>query len=427
MRAAVGLLCVGALAMAGAGAYGSVPDPPRPPDVDARAFPTRWPIKHVVFIVKENRSFDQLFGLFPGADGTTTGRVGDRVVPLRRGIPERLPRDIVHTYRRALEDWNGGRMDGFAYSRFARIAAYTEALQEDIPNYWRWAERFVVADRFFASVNGPSFPNHLFTIAAQSGGTYDNPRPDDDVVVTNGSGFRKVWGCDARPGQTVEITDTEGKLVQVLPCFDFQTEGDLLNGAGIPWAYYSATYTQKGYIWSAFDAIRHIRESGEWGHRVFPVDQLVQDIEAGRLPPMTWVTPRFQLSDHPEYSLCEGENWTTEIVNAIMRSPMWKDTAIFLTWDDWGGYYDHVPPRQIDEFGLGIRVPMLVISPYARAGFVDHTEGEFSSVLRFVEDNWGLSQLTERDARATNLSEAFAFDRPPRPPEPLPLRTDCEG
>src|SRR6266511_130566 len=100
---------------------------PRPPRADAASFPTRTPIKHVVFLVKENRTFDQLFGLFPGADGTTTGRVGDRVVPLRRGIPERLPRDIVHTYRRALEDWNGGRMDGFAYSRFARIAAYTEA------------------------------------------------------------------------------------------------------------------------------------------------------------------------------------------------------------------------------------------------------------------------------------------------------------
>src|SRR5205823_2961357 len=162
---------------------------------------------------------------------------------------------------------------------------------------WHWAERFTLGDRFFSSVNGPSFPNHLFTIAAQSGGTHDNPRPDDNVVVTAGSGFRKVWGCDARPGQTADVVNEEG-YVESVP----------------PW---------------------------------------------------------FQLSDHPEYSLCWGESWTTEVVDAVMRSPMWRDTAIFLTWDDWGGFYDHVAPPQVDDFGFGIRVPLLVISPYSRPRFVD--------------------------------------------------------
>ena len=153
----------------------------------------------------------------------------------------------------------------------------------------------------------------------------------------------------------------------------------------------------------------------------------MSDIRAGRLPPVTWITPRYQLSDHPEYSLCWGENWTTQVIDAIMRSPMWKDTAIFLTWDDWGGFYDHVAPPQVDRFGLGMRVPLLILSPYARQGYIDHSTGEFSSVLRFIEDNWGLPQLTKRDRRAGNLHEDFDFTQRPRPADPRPQRTDCVG
>jgi phospholipase C len=126
--------------------------------------------------------------------------------------------------------------------------------------------------------------------------------------------------------------------------------------------------------------------------------------------------------------MCWGENWTTEVVNTVMRSSMWRDTAIFIVWDDYGGFYDHVPPPQVDGFGFGIRVPMLLISPYAKQGYVDHTLGEFSSVLRFVEDNWGLSQLTHRDRDALNMTEGFDFSQPPRAPDPLPVRApDCHG
>jgi phospholipase C len=220
----------------------------------------------------------------------------------------------------------------------------------------------------------------------------------------------------------------------VPPCFDFQTEADLLEKAGIPWAYYAAPPvpwkqpSRSGYIWSAYASVRHIRDDPkQWDSHVFPVQHVIDDIDGHRLPPVTWITPNFALSEHPEYNFCHGENWTTQVVDAIMRSPMWKDTAIFLTWDDWGGFYDHVPPPQVDRFGLGIRVPLLVISPYAKQGFIDHRHGEFSSVLRFIEDNWGLPQLTKRDGEADNLSEAFDFSRPARPPDPLPLRRDCKG
>jgi phospholipase C len=157
------------------------------------------------------------------------------------------------------------------------------------------------------------------------------------------------------------------------------------------------------------------------------VDNLLADIHDGRLPAVTWITPRFALSEHPEFNLCYGENWSTQVIDAIMRSPQWRDTAIFLTWDDWGGFYDHVPPPQVDRFGLGIRVPLLILSPYARRGFVDHETGEFSSVLRFIEDNWGLGRLTKRDAGAADLSRSFDFLQPPRSPDPLPQRTDCRG
>jgi phospholipase C len=224
----------------------------------------------------------------------------------------------------------------------------------------------------------------------------------------------------------VTVTHEDGTKEDVLPCFDFPTIGDLLLDAGIDWRYYAADETQSGYIWSAYCTIEHIRNSDLWERHVHPVDNLVADIQAAQLPAVTWVTPVFGQSDHPKFqsSLCEGESWATEVINAIMQSPMWPETAIFLTWDEWGGFYDHVPPPQVDEFGLGIRVPLLTISPYAKEGEVDKNQGEFCSFMRFIEDNWSLPSLTERDANAGSLESAFDFDQSPRPPEPLPLR-DC--
>jgi len=396
---------------------------------DASRFHTRWPIKHVVFIVKENRSFDEMFGLFPGADGARYGMDHGRRRKLTRGTDGRVPHDLPHDRQAAILSYDGGKMDGFGF-RAGKFYAYTQLHPDQLPNYWQWAKEYVLGDRFFASVNGPSFPNHLMTIAATSGGSVDNPEPPskDDL------GDYKTWGCDSPKSEAVGVEDTEGQVHMVPPCFDFQTEGDLLTKADIPWAYYAAPpvpweqASRSGYIWSAYASVRHIRDDPkQWESHVFPSRELVDDIEADRLPPVTWVTPQFALSEHPEYNFCHGENWSTRVIDAIMRSPMWKDTAIFLTWDDWGGFYDHVPPPQIDKFGLGIRVPLLVISPYAKKRFVDHHHGEFSSVLRFIEDNWGLPQLTKRDRQAGNLHEAFDFTQAPRAPDPLPERTDCRG
>ena len=401
-----------------------------PARTNAAAIQTRWPIKHVVFIIKENRTFDNLFGQFPGADGATTGLDQGEVRPLTRAL-DRIPEDIKHCYQCALQAWNEGKMDGFATVGAAGdLYAYTQYLPQDLPNYWHWAEEFVLGDNFFASAQGPSFPNHLFTIAAQSAGTHDNPTQDLDLLRERhrATGLFKAWGCDSIEEAYIAVEDREGVIKNVPPCFDFLTEGDLLTEAGIPWTYYSATNMQNGYLWSAYDAVRHIRENPKvWQSHILPVDDFVEHVEAGILAPVTWVTPRFELSDHPEYSFCHGENWTTEIVNAVMNSPMWKNTAIFITWDDYGGFYDHVAPPQVDDFGFGIRVPLLIISPYAKRGYVTSELGEFSSVLRFMEDNWGLSQLTHRDEDATPLISAFDFTQDPRSPDPLPIRTDCEG
>jgi phospholipase C len=402
----------------------------RPAPSDASSFATATPIKHVVFIIKENRTFDNLFGRFPGANGVTVGNDQGEQRPLTQAL-DMVPEDIQHCYECALQAYDQGKMDGFAtVSDAADRYAYTQYRPQDLPNYWHWAEQFVLGDRFFASAQGPSFPNHLYTIAAQSGGVHDNPGQDIAQLRTHHheTGLFKAWGCDSLPDASVPVFDSEGHEKQLPPCFDFQTEGDLLSAKDIPWAYYSATQHQNGYLWSAYDAVRHIRENPEvWQSHMFPVDGVLGDIKDGRLPPVTWITPRFELSEHPEYSFCHGQNWSTRVIDTIMNSPMWKDTAIFLTWDDYGGFYDHVPPPQVDGFGFGIRVPLLILSPYAKEGFVSHELGEFSSVLRFVEDNWGLTQLTHRDRDATPLMSAFDFSQDPRPPDPLPIRTDCPG
>ena len=388
--------------------------------VDAASFDTTTPIKHVVFLVKENRTFDNMFGTFPGANGVTVGMDGGVRRPLRRGTDGRVPGDIPHCYWCSVLAWNNGRMDGFNQGEQGDWA-YTQLHREQLPNYWHWAERNVLFDDFFASAWGPSFPNHLYTIAAQSGGARDNPR--------RAGFFSNTFGCDAPPQQLVEVYDPEGNVIKVPPCFDFKTEGDLLSEHGIPWAYYAATERQRGYIWSAYSSIRRYRQHpARWARHIRPTDDVLADIAADELPPVTWITPRFELSEHPEFSFCHGENWSTQVINTIMRSPMWQDTAIFVTWDDYGGFYDHVAPPDVDRMGFGFRVPMLMISPYAVDGKVSHESGEFSSVLRFIEDNWSLRPyMTPRDRHATPLLSAFDFAQEPRPADPLPLRTDCAG
>jgi len=363
-----------------------------------------------VFLVKENHTFDNLFGRFPGADGATTGRTSQgRTVPLSLA-PDYYRRDIPHKWASAEAAYDGGRMDGFDRLKNGPEESYTQYRSWQIPNYWRWARDFVLGDHFFSSEHGPSFPNHLYTIAAQSGGVRDNPPG------------RSAWGCDSPPGATVAVFDQEGKIERIPPCLDMLTLGDELTSARHSWRMYAPTETEEGYWFSVYDAIRHIRESPAWGRHVVPTKRFVADARGGGLPDVSWISSPAKVSEHPGSSgECRGENWTTRLVDAVMQGPDWASTAIFLTWDDFGGFYDHVAPPQVDVFGLGFRVPLILISPYDRRGFVDsHTE-EFSSVLRFIEDDFGLPHLTKRDTNTPDMKADFDFSQRPRAPDPLPV------
>ncbi len=380
---------------------------------------TQWPVKHVLYLMVENRSFNNLFGKFPGVNGTTTGIKYGKEVPLIR-CPDWLPGDLPHDHAAALNCLDDGKLDGFATGIYGDPWAYSVFDQSQLPNYWTWAKEYAISDNFFASALGPSYPNHFYFIAGQSGGAIDNPENIGTTKVPQGDGIFKSWGCDAVGEDVfVFVKDDKGDLTKHDSCFTFKTVGEQLSEVGVDWAYYAATPGEVGYFWNAYNGVGNVfHDTQYFNAHSHPIDALIKDIQANRLPAITWATPRFQLSDHPPFSSGHCHNWITEIVNAVMKSDMWNDTAIFITWDEWGGFYDHVMPPQIDDVGLGFRVPLLTISPFvAGRGLIDTEQGEFSTPLRFIADNWGLPYLTPRIEKTHNFAHVFDFGRKPRPPE----------
>ena len=353
------------------------------------------PIQHVVIIIKENRTFDHMFGLFPGANGASKGKVSSgKVIGLAHAL-DKEP-NIPHAFNGAVRAIDAGRMDKFdliAGCGAPKYACYSQYKQADIPRYWSYAQNYVLADNFFSSLSGPSFPNHQYLIASQSNMAISNPR--------DGKNFS--WGCDAGPAATVQILGG-GKAP---PCFDYETLGDRLTAAGLTWKSFSPGFAKAGYQWSAYDAINHIRNTSQWTAHVLDVNGF--KTRSSSLPTVTWITPPGQYSEHPTSPMSRGESWTVAQINSIMASPDWPSTVIFVTWDDFGGFYDHVAPPNVDNLGYGARVPLLIISPYVTAGQVCHTQGSFDSLLAFVEYNWSLPALTTRDATADPLLSCFNF------------------
>ncbi len=373
------------------------------PGRQAAAAKYRYPIRHVVIIIKENRSFDGMFGRFPGANGATTGTLSTGRTERLAHMPDHFLFDLGHDADATHLAVDGGKMDGFDLLTGAIQGGHDLALSQyrasDIPAYWSYASHYALSDNFFSTILGPSFPNHLVTIASQSGGVVDNP-----INILHGA-----WGCDSGPQARVEKVDADGNHRFVYPCFNFRTLGDELAQKKISWAYYAPVRGEPGYNWSAFDAIRHIRYSHLWNRDVRPQDAFFQDIAHNRLPAVSWVTPDGLHSEHPPYSICLGENWTVKRINAIMRSRYWRDTAVVLTWDDFGGTYDHVSPPKKSAIMFGPRVPAIVISPYARAHSIDHHTYNFNSILRFIENWLSLPPLTRYDASSTSISGSFDF------------------
>jgi phospholipase C len=427
-------LTTSGLALAGATLYactgGGRKDPVVSPTAtrSVTATDTRWPIKRVLYVMPENRSFDNIYGAYPGARGAATGLKFGREVPLTPS-PHWLPGDLPHDRAAFLNSVNGGAYDGFGIGQFGDPWAYTTFEGAAVPVYWQLAQDYVLCDNFFSSVGGPSYPNHFFFVAGQSGGVLDNP--ENIEVRRDENGQFKSWGCDAVGDDVfVMVKDEQGNLTKHDTCFTFRTVPEQLEEIGVSWAYYSAAPYQSGYFWNALNAIAGVFHTDLWreGDTIRWVDDLVEDIEAERLPAVTWVTPRFELSGHPPESTCFSQTWLGEIVNAVMRTDGWEHTAVFVSWDMWGGLYDHVPPRAVDDIGRGFRVPSLVVSPYAKKGYVDDAEADHCAPLKFIEDNWGLPYLTRRIEDGHNFEHVFDFDRDPRTDaRPTPDITSCYG
>jgi phospholipase C len=399
------------------------PAPAMPPGLEK--------IQHFIFIMQENRSFDSYFGTFPGADGIPAGAcvpdpvAGDCVAPYHD--TRRVNRGGPHDWDNAHGCIDGGAMDGFiAQSRLGvrkgipcpphspncAVAGNPRDVMgyhdwHEIPNYWDYASLFVLQDHLFESVASYSLPAHLYMLAAQSGGYVS----------------RKEQG---RPDR-----------------FEFPEITGLLESGAITWKYYVTSGaepdTEDGAVvgsrskrrqdpkhysfWNPLPAFPAVRESPESWSRLVDTARFYRDAEAGTLPQVAWVIPSDAVSEHPPSNIGEGMAYVTGLVNAVMEGPDWDSSAIFIAWDDWGGFYDHEPPPAVDEYGFGLRVPGIVISPYAKQGFIDHGVYSFESWLRIVEERFGVVPMTARDSGATDMLSAFDFTQPPRPPvilEPTP-------
>ncbi|MGA7354434.1 MAG: alkaline phosphatase family protein [Candidatus Cybelea sp.] len=383
-------------------------------------------ITHVVYIVQENRSFDDLFQGYPGADTVSSGKDSNgHTIPLQP-VPLKDQYELDHSARAMFTDCNGTgtlrgthcRMNGFNKEFFSNgprgveLPMYVYVPHKDSKPYFDMAHEWVVADRMFQSHLDESYVSHQYVIAAQAASSVDLPAG--------------AWGCEGGPSDSVSTLRKDRSYGQpIAPCYDYQTLGDELDRARLPWRFYTSMYGSRSSgdaaYWSSYQAVKHIYYGPDWKKDVIaPNWKFISDVRAGKLASFTWITPVCDDSDHVNCPGGYGPSWVAALVNTVGKSKFWKSTAIFVQWDDWGGLYDHVPPPFEDYDGLGFRVPLLVISPYAKKNRVSHVQYETASVLRFAEDLFGLGQLAAADARANSpAADCFDFAKGPRPFVPI--------
>ncbi len=426
-------------------------------------------IKHIIVIMQENRSFDQYFGTFPGADG----------IPMQDGVPTVCLPDPVshqciapfhdpnvidrggpHNAEAAARDIDGGKMDGFVISAREMEAngcrrgsrEFCDDLKRppdamgwhdgrDIPHYWEYAQQFVLQDHMFEPNASWSLPSHLFMVSAWSGYCLDAQDPSSCSNALDGP-------PEALVKQIYKDPSVGG--------FAWTDLTYLLHQHGVSWAYYlmeglepdceddetdceqqPQTMRVLG-IWNPLPGFSTVKDDGELGN-IRPVQDYIQAAKDGTLPSVCWIVPAQPVSEHGPAPIGAGEKYVTALVNAAMRGPDWDSTVIFLAWDDWGGYYDHVRPPKVDQNGYGLRVPGLVISPYAKRGYIDHQTLSFDAYLKFIEDRFlggaridpatdgrpdPRPSVRESARELGDLTQDFDFDQPPRPP--LILDTDWE-
>jgi phospholipase C len=427
-------------------------------------------IQHVIVVMQENRSFDQYFGTFPGADGIPMSGGRPAVcIPNPPGPCERPYHDTAdvngggpHGEGAAVADVDSGRMDGFIKTALkgkktcsdpddpactqkaggtVDAAGYHTAAE--IPNYWAYADDFVLDDHMFEPVKSWSLPDHLYMVSAWSARCADsNPYSCVNEIVG-------PYSPAVFDQAVVQEVDT-GTTAIDLAWTDITW---LLYHYGVSWAYYVQTGTQPDCdddnaetcaepaqswttpgIWNPLPLFNDVQDDHQISN-VQPLDNYFAAAKAGTLPAVSWVTPSGADSEHPPASVHQGQAYVTAIVNAAMESPDWDSTAIFLAWDDWGGFYDNVVPPAVDENGYGLRVPAIVISPYAKKGYIDHQTLSSDAYLKFIEDDFldgaRLNPATdgrpdprpdvrEDEPELGNLVADFDFNQAPRAPVLLP-------
>jgi phospholipase C len=445
------LICLAFLGMILSGCGGTAANGSSPP--------ASSPIKHVVIMVQENRTPDNLFHdpvLYNpppaghGADIALQGLTSAGQMVTLTPVSLQTPYDLNHSHSSFLLAWNDGGMNGAdqvgcAPSPCPPYPQYQYVEQSDVQPYFTMAETYTFGDRMFQTNQGPSFPAHQYLLSGTSEisasstiAAAENP----DYTARPGTG---LWaGCLAPPGGQIDSIDTsnpspyapESVITQL--CFDHPTLTDLLDAANLSWKYYAPS---AGSIWTAPDAIQHIcvpspaypSESSactgsDWVNNVVIEGsnaQIITDITSGQLAAVSWVIPNGAASDHAHGNYGLGPSWVASVVNAIGQSPYWQDTAIIVTWDDWGGWFDHVPPPSIrDSYEYGLRVPLVVISSYARPAYVSHVVHDFGSILKFVETTLNLGEIDPAvgyaDSRSDDLSDCFDFTQKPLTFTPIP-------
>ena len=428
---------------------------PTPPSPSAKPAKGIFKLDHLVFIVMENRSFDHYFGTYPGADGIPKNvcvpdpQMGDRCSTpyhsddlVNNGGPHGHPHSVMSV--------NGGKMDGFIRAAALGGDSYCLLNRDDptcansfgpegqpdvmgwhdrreIPNYWRYADEFVLHDRMFAPVDSWTLPAHMFLVSAWAARcANDNPMSCENDSVQEAGGQK--WHPRKKPPYAwTDITH-------------------LLHEADVSWKYYNAPGTCN--IAPCGDAENHnigtpkamnvlpgfvtVHDNDQMGN-IVTHQELFRDAEGGTLPSVSWVVPGRGFSDHPgsDAPITAAQEFVTEVVNSIGEGPNWDTSAIFLVWDDWGGFYDHVEPPRVDENGYGLRVPSLIISPYAKQGFIDHQTLSYDAYLKLIEDRFLDGQrldpktMSRPDPRPTvreevkqlgNLKKDFDFNQEPREP-----------
>ena len=403
-------------------------------------------IQHIVIIFQENRTPDNLFQdsvlISRGADIKSRGvnSLGQTIplAPIDLGTTGTNPQnyDLSHAHAAFVAMYDGGKMDG-ANLIPCRPAAncppnahpnpqFMYVKPADVQAYFALAEQYTFGDRMFQTNEGPSFPAHQFIIAGTSAPTASSP-----LFAAENPALSPA-GCIASTLNTVAMIDAAGSETAQppeYPCFDHPTLTDLLGAQKVSWRYYAPS---AGSIWTGPDAINHICgpqtvngtltcTGPEWTANVsIPQTQVLTDILNGQLAQVSWVIPDGKSSDHALSNDGSGPSWVASIVNAIGNSPYWANTAIILTWDDWGGWYDHVPPTVVNDgvswgsgYVYGFRVPLVVVSPYARTAYISHVDHDFGSILKFIETTFNLTSLGYADVHADDLSDCFNLTQPP--------------